>query len=83
MDRINEPADMIDGGADTSGNQESDLYDFGSAVSDYGDLYVDPMDVDMPPIDTQASGPPQEADSLDSGDTDWRLSGFSARSRNI
>ncbi|KAL5485861.1 hypothetical protein ACEPAI_6903 [Sanghuangporus weigelae] len=70
MDRIDGPAEMIDRSAAVSGNQESDSYDFGSAGSDYGDLYVDPMDVDMPPINPQASGPLQEADSLDSGGTD-------------
>ncbi|KAL5482971.1 hypothetical protein ACEPAI_9566 [Sanghuangporus weigelae] len=70
MDQIDGPAEMIDRSAAVSGNQESDSYDFGSAGSDYGDLYVDPMDVDMPPINSQASGPPQEADSLDSDGTD-------------
>ncbi|KAL5528245.1 hypothetical protein ACEPAF_7381 [Sanghuangporus sanghuang] len=70
VERRDEPMERIGEISGVNWEQDEDLLDFGTAVSDYGDLYIDPMDVDAMPADLQALRPPQEADLLDSGSTD-------------
>ncbi|KAL5485641.1 hypothetical protein ACEPAI_6682 [Sanghuangporus weigelae] len=69
VERRDEPMERTGEISGENWDQDEDLRDFGTSGSDYGDLYIDPMDVDATPADLHAHRPPQEADSSESGST--------------